>query len=53
MVLSNVCASYRVEEIVSLAACDSHPKRTNGFLTGCLLNVLKDYTKPTVEEIPG
>jgi hypothetical protein len=32
---------------------DSHPTRTNGFLTGCLLNILKDYTAtPLIEEIP-
>ena len=34
-------------------ACDSHPRRTNGFLTGCLLNVLRDYVRPTIEELPG
>lgn len=41
------------ESSVPAVACDSHPRRTNGFLTGCLLNVLRDYVRPTIEELPG
>ncbi len=34
------------------SALDSHPRRTNGFLTGCLVNVLRDYRHASVEELP-
>ena len=44
--------SLSIEEGVVAAAVDSHPRRTNGFLTGCLINVLKDYARPTVEDLP-
>ena len=46
-------ANSRAESNVPAVACDSHPRRTNGFLTGCLLNVLRDYVRPTIEELPG
>eukprot|EP00095_Tigriopus_kingsejongensis_P011946 maker-scaffold2683_size13302-snap-gene-0.4 protein:Tk11946 transcript:maker-scaffold2683_size13302-snap-gene-0.4-mRNA-1 annotation:"AGAP002236-PA" len=41
-----------VDEGISVAVADSHPSRTNGFLTGCLLNVLRDYTRPSIEDLP-
>ena len=46
-------AIFSAESNVPAVACDSHPRRTNGFLTGCLLNVLRDYVRPTIEELPG
>ena len=36
---------------VILKAVDSHPRRMNGFLTGCLLQVLQDHT-PNISDIP-
>ncbi len=42
----------RIEEGTPIQAVDSHPKRTNGFLTGCLLNVLQDFQRPLIEELP-
>lgn len=45
-------STYSVEDGVNIAAVDSHPTRTNGFLTGCLINVLKDFARPTVEDLP-
>lgn len=43
---------HSVEEGVVAAAVDSHPKRQNGFLTGCLINALKEYSEPTIEDLP-
>ena len=43
---------HSVDEGVVAAAVDSHPRRTNGFMTGCLINDIKDYTMPTVEDLP-
>lgn len=40
------------DEYGSVAVADSHPRRTNGFLTGCLINVLKDYARPSIEDLP-
>ena len=44
----------RIENNVSVVAMDSHPKRTNGFLTGCLQSVLNNnvYARPFIEELP-
>ena len=44
----------RIEDDVGVVAMDSHPKRTNGFLTGCLQSVLTNtvYSKPYIEELP-
>ena len=36
---------------VILKAVDSHPRKMNGFLTGCLLEVLTDHT-PNIQDIP-
>ena len=36
---------------VILKAVDSHPRRMNGFLTGCLLQVLSDHS-PNISELP-
>ena len=36
---------------VILKAVDSHPRRMNGFLTGCLLQVLQDHT-PNISDLP-
>ena len=46
--------SNRVENDVSVVAMDSHPKRTNGFLTGSLQSVLSNtlYATPYIEELP-
>ena len=41
-----------IEEGTPLQAVDSHPGRTNGFLTGCLLNILRDVQRPLIEELP-
>ncbi len=41
---------FRIDDSVTEVALDSHPTRTNGFLTGCLLTILKD--SPYVEELP-
>ena len=49
------CVSiHRIENDVSVVAMDSHPKRTNGFLTGCLQSVLTNtvYARPFIEELP-
>ena len=45
---------HRIENNVSVVAMDSHPKRTNGFLTGCLQSVLSNnvYARPFIEELP-
>ena len=32
-------------------AVDSHPRRMNGFMTGCLLQVLQDHA-PNISDIP-
>ena len=44
----------RIDDDVSVVALDSHPKRTNGFLTGCLQSVLTNtvYSRPYIEELP-
>ncbi len=45
--------TFRIDDTVTEVAMDSHPTRTNGFMTGCLLTVLKDYsTAPYIEELP-
>ena len=36
---------------VILKAVDSHPRKMNGFLTGCLLEVLTEHT-PNIQDIP-
>ena len=36
---------------VILKAVDSHPRKMNGFLTGCLLQVLTEHT-PNIQDIP-
>ncbi|XP_059087881.1 uncharacterized protein LOC131884201 isoform X2 [Tigriopus californicus] len=41
-----------IDEYGSVAVADSHPRRTNGFLTGCLINVLKDYARLSIEDLP-
>ena len=43
----------RIEDFVTEVAMDSHPTKTNGFMTGCLLTALKDYSSsPFIEELP-
>lgn len=42
----------RIEDGVDVEVQDSHPKRSNGFLTGCLLTVMKEYLRPSIEELP-
>ncbi len=32
---------------LSSSVLDSHPRRTNGFMTGCLLSLLEEETKKT------
>jgi hypothetical protein len=43
---------FRAEEGVNVVAMDSHPTRTNGFLTGCLINVLDDYKGASIDDLP-
>ena len=43
----------RLELGVSSVACDSHPKKTHGFLTGCLLSVLAENSMVSLEELSG
>ena len=40
-----------LDEQVILKAVDSHPRRMNGFLTGCLIQVLQDHT-PNISDLP-
>ena len=43
----------RAEERTSIIAMDSHPKRTNGFLTGCMVNLINQYPaqSPNIEDL--
>ena len=45
---------HRVSPGVGSSVLDSHPRRTNGFLTGCLLNLLADDGSSTsLEDLPS
>jgi len=51
--LATTFTLYPITEVdVALTATDSHPSRSNGFLTGCLLRVLQSHA-PMIEELPG
>lgn len=39
MVLFSSIEDGSIDKVIEM---DSHPERTNGFLTGCLLNILRD-----------
>ena len=45
----------RSDDSTNIIAMDSHPRRTNGFLTGCMVNILNSYASnyqsPHIEEL--
>ena len=44
---------FSANDGTGIIAMDSHPKRTNGFLTGCLANLLELYPEksPNIEDL--